>query len=158
MKRPAIRKTRRAGLSLIEVMIAIVVLAVLVVGSSSFMYHTRATLAHEGRKRIAMEIANARLEEIRALPTATITNLVPRTGIHHLTRNAAGGWALDATAPENVTRNGVTYKLNTQISHVDGYLMDMETTVIYAVRPDGAGKDFVTLRTYYLPPGIDYFP
>ena len=65
---------RLAGATLVEVMVGVVLLVVIALAGASYMYHSRVTLGVQKAHRIAVELANAQLETIRALPYGAITN------------------------------------------------------------------------------------
>jgi hypothetical protein len=140
-------------------MFAAVILVFIAIGGAAFMIHSRVTIVDQGRKRVAIELANRRLEEIRAMPVnglGGITNLVPAAGAHSLSRTG-GGWQVDAAPYENVTLDGVTYRLETTVEYIDTYMLELQATVLM---PDGAAypaKDAVSVRTYYVP-DVQYYP
>ena len=60
------RDNARGGGTLVEVMIAAVVLMVIALAGGAFLYHGRANVAIQKNKRVALEVANSRLEDLRA--------------------------------------------------------------------------------------------
>jgi prepilin-type N-terminal cleavage/methylation domain-containing protein len=67
----------RAAFTLVEVMLAALVLAVLAIGGAALMYRGRADMVRQQYKRAAIECANARLEVLtRGLPYATVAGWV----------------------------------------------------------------------------------
>ena len=55
---------RRRGATLIEVMLASVILAILALAGSAFVYRSRADIALQKNRRVAIELANSRLEKL----------------------------------------------------------------------------------------------
>lgn len=55
---------RASGFSLIEVMVAVVVLSVLVVGSAAIIYQAGGTIAIQNNRRAAISVASGRLEQL----------------------------------------------------------------------------------------------
>ncbi|NQU40780.1 MAG: prepilin-type N-terminal cleavage/methylation domain-containing protein [Lentisphaerae bacterium] len=54
----------RRGATLIEVMLASIILAILALAGSAFVYRSRADIALQKNRRVAVELANDRLEEL----------------------------------------------------------------------------------------------
>ena len=54
----------RSGATLVEVMLASVVLAVLALAGGAFIYRSRGEIGLQKSRRVAVELANARLEEL----------------------------------------------------------------------------------------------
>jgi Tfp pilus assembly protein PilV len=63
----AVRGTPSAAASLVEVMVASIVLLVGVLGAFTYFVYSRSSLNVEAHRRIAAEIAHSRLEELRAV-------------------------------------------------------------------------------------------
>ena len=103
---PTGRRFASQGLTLIEVLIATFIIGVVVVGLFSlFILAMRS--AQEGERRVAaIALANERMEMIRNLP---FVNVGTQGGI------PAG----DISQAENITRNGTSYTVKTEIRHVD---------------------------------------
>jgi prepilin-type N-terminal cleavage/methylation domain-containing protein len=58
------RARLRAGATLIEVMLASVILAVIALAGGAFIVRSRADIALQKNRRVAVELVNARLEEL----------------------------------------------------------------------------------------------
>lgn len=68
---------RIAGATLIEIMIASVILAVVALAGGAFVVRSRADIALQKNRRVAVELANARLEEMMYdWPFADVANMV----------------------------------------------------------------------------------
>jgi Tfp pilus assembly protein PilE len=83
----------RAGIGLVEVMVGCLILGVLAVTAASYVYHTSRRLTLNRNCTAAMVAMNSRLEELRAMEFATLTNqLAPSTviinGITTVTSNS----------------------------------------------------------------------
>lgn len=76
-----IREANRAGFSLLEVMVALLVLGVLAIGGASMIMRTGETVARQRLKRVAIEAANRRIEEVRATYNYDI-NALPPDGLY----------------------------------------------------------------------------
>ncbi len=80
-----------AGFTLLEIMVAILLLAVLAIGGAAALYRTGGSIQAQGNKRIAVELANKVLEEEKATPyldivtspssdeTSTVVDGIPHT-------------------------------------------------------------------------------
>jgi len=62
----------RRGVSLVEVMVSIVILAVVVLGAAAFFSTSRKTIERAAEQRTATQIASDRLEQARATGYATV--------------------------------------------------------------------------------------
>ncbi len=157
---PGVRERR--GMTLVEVMIAMVILAFLVLGGSSFMTNSRKSILLQGRKRIATEIANARMEEIRAMPVVaapghfSITNYVRWSAsappVIYVTKTA-GAWAFSTNTVtlEVVDLNGFQYKLRTRVRYVSRFMMELETKCDFGPGAQIADNFAVSNVTRYIP-------
>lgn len=56
------KKTNKSGFSLIEIMVALLLLLVLLIGGSMVLYETGADVQVYGNKRVALELARTELE------------------------------------------------------------------------------------------------
>ncbi|MBW2514685.1 MAG: prepilin-type N-terminal cleavage/methylation domain-containing protein [Deltaproteobacteria bacterium] len=65
-------KKLRAGFSLLEVLLAALIIAILVIGGSAVLHQTGSSVVVAGKKRIALAIANQRMELARANPYISI--------------------------------------------------------------------------------------
>lgn len=88
-----IRGKRRGGFSLIEILIAVVVLAVLAVGGAVLMPRAGASVTVQKNKRAALYAAEQRLEQLRAQPYCNI--------------NDGSFGSVSSTPDETVAVNGV---------------------------------------------------
>lgn len=62
------------GISLLEVLIATVLLSILATQVAAFMARGRVAILEEGRKRTAIHLAQTELEKFESLPTALMTS------------------------------------------------------------------------------------
>ncbi len=116
-----VRNSNGAGLTLVEVMIAIVILTVMALGSAAFLYHSQVGIFYQGNKRVALEAANSRLEEIRASQYNDINDIMPNDyAIHYLSPDLSGNWALTDNDPEETKNiNGITLPIVTKVRYMD---------------------------------------
>jgi len=54
------------GFTLLEMMVAIIIFAVVMIGGLSFFVYGRSDISREGHRRAALELASQRLEELKA--------------------------------------------------------------------------------------------
>lgn len=69
-------QTEQRGGTLIEVMTVCALLAVLAIAAVTVLHQTGSGLALEQQRRIALALANSRLEELRSAPYAELTALI----------------------------------------------------------------------------------
>ncbi len=110
---------RRAGATLVEVMVASVVLAILALGVAASMALARGKTNVQRDHRSALELANARMEELRAAGY----NEVKPTSLNYTTYYLAkttSVWTISAGDPnERVLLNNQLRPLRTTVQYVD---------------------------------------
>lgn len=150
----AIRRARR-GATLVEVMIACVVLMVMAVGGAAYLYQSCTTLAAQRNKRIALEAGNARVEEIRATRYTDLKNLLTVDYAVHYLRRVAGAWQVSSGDPnETVNINGTSLPMTTtvQFLDIDGGVSSYDGLAVTVSTAYRAGiADRVILRSIYAP-------
>ncbi|MCF7864074.1 MAG: prepilin-type N-terminal cleavage/methylation domain-containing protein, partial [Kiritimatiellales bacterium] len=81
------KSKNKSGFSLIEVMVAALLLAVLAIGGAAVMYQTGGNIQIQGNKRIALELANEVLERYQSMEykdiPASDTDTISVDGIPH---------------------------------------------------------------------------
>ena len=138
---------QKCGFTLVEVMVAIAILTVMALGSAAFLYHSRVGIFYQGNKRVALEAANSRLEEIRASQYNDINDIMTNDYYIHYLSGQVGNWALaDSDPGETKNINGRTLPIVTKVRYMDidggtdsydyiwitvstGYRADIEDTV-----------------------------
>jgi type II secretory pathway pseudopilin PulG len=145
----------QTGSTLVEVMIACLILMIVAVAGAAYMYQSRATLAFQRNKRIALETGNARLEEIRATTYTNLQSLLTTDYNLHYLKKAGATWQVSNADPgETASINGLSLPLTTTVQYkdVDGgansydYLL---VTVSIAYRQ--SINDPIILRSVYSP-------
>lgn len=111
---------RRSGGTLVEIMIAVLILMVLAVAGGSYLAESRGTLAVQRNKASALAAASGRLEALRGTRYSTLTNLVAvGSGVRYLRWNA-GAWVVNNSDPgETVTISGMNLPIQTAVQYVD---------------------------------------
>ena len=66
------KHSRSAGFSLVEVMLAALILVVLALGGGAILRQSGSTVAIQKNKRVAIEIANRQLERLRTAPSLSV--------------------------------------------------------------------------------------
>jgi len=82
---------RKAGFSLVEIMVSILILVVLALGGSAVLYQTGGDIQVVGNKRVALELAKIEMEgllaanydTLRARAVAADPEILSRTEIHN---------------------------------------------------------------------------
>ena len=126
------------GFTLIETVIALFVALVVAFGAVSlFLFSINFNAGASDRAR-ALAIAQRRLETLRSLPYASVTN----------TNSTVSFDDGSATGPNPDRR---TFAITTQIENTAGVSNSRQKTITVTVRPNNAGRwssGAVTLRTY----------
>ena len=118
----------RKGFTIIECLISILLLAIVMVGGMAFYFDSTGHLAGATHKRIAAELANAKLEELKNIGYGNLTNGETSTSL-----NITAG----INGLQNVTIVGTAYK---------------EVSVqMFWNEPNKAGTQNVTISTYIAP-------
>jgi type II secretory pathway pseudopilin PulG len=146
--------TGAAGTTLIEVLMAVLLLALLAVAGGAHLYHARAIVATQRNRLLALELTTSRLEQIRASRPAAIEP--PGPGLYYLEPTLTD-WAISTDDPgETVTLNHHVYPIQSTIEWQDLNLQPgvasnkyLQITVTTAYRPEN--DEAVTLSTFYAP-------
>jgi Tfp pilus assembly protein PilV len=129
-------------------MIAIVILMVMALGSAGFLYHSQAGISTQGNKRVALEAASSRLEEIRASDYNDIKPPENNYDVYYLS-GQVGDWTLADNDPgETRNINGKTLPIVTKVRYIDSYNY-VQITVSTGYRT--GINDMVTLETFRFP-------
>jgi prepilin-type N-terminal cleavage/methylation domain-containing protein len=142
------------GFTLVEVMVAIVILMVMALGSAAFLYHSQVGISTQGNKRVALEAASSRLEEIRASQYDSIKPPANNYNVYYLS-GQAGDWTLAENDPgETRNINGKTLPIVTKVRYMDinggpDSYDYVQITVSTGYRTDI--NDMVTLETFRFP-------
>lgn len=112
-------KSRRRGTSIVEVMIAMVILAVLVIAAGAYLVHVQTTIALQRNKRTAIEVATARLEAIRADRYERIRPPVEDYEKYYIS-GSPGAWIVSDSDPEEtVSIRGMERPMLSTVQFVD---------------------------------------
>ncbi len=120
MRRASQTPTSRCGATLVEVLVACVILAVIAIGTAACLYLARGATTVQRDRRAALNVANSRLEEIRSAPYGSVarTNVASYT-VYYLDR-IGGTWHMSATDPGETVRIGAALRpLTTTAQLVD---------------------------------------
>jgi Tfp pilus assembly protein PilV len=140
---------RQAGTTLIEVMMGVMLLAVVSLCSSLLLSRTHTILAQQAGRRVAVHLADARVEALRASPYQSVFQLASNATVY--VRAAPGGWIASAGDPQEVAVvAGRTYGVTTRLTAVDldGVALRTDCLLVeVSVRPPAGAQ--VALSTYY---------
>jgi len=138
----------KRGASLLEVLLALVIVLIVAIGGGAFVYYSTGAVGVERNKRAALEVANARLEEMKA---RDYEDIIPReTEDPYLPIYDYEEHIIE----ETVSINGVDRPMDTTVQYVDvdggtpsyDYLL-VTVDVDYSSNSSGV----VTLQTYIGP-------
>lgn len=137
---------------------ATVLLAVIAIAGGSYLYQSRAGVSIQRNKRIAFEIANSRIEDVRA---SNYDDVKPSPGngfsIRYLTPPATPGnpWNVTASNPnETVNINGLSLPITTTVQYMDvdgGSATRDYLRIVVNVGYRLNSAERVTLETFYAP-------
>lgn len=120
MRRALQTPTSRSGATLVEVLMACVILAVIAVGTAACLYLARGGTTVQRDHRSALELANSRLEEVRSAPYTSVarTNVLSYA-VYYLDR-IGGTWHMSAVDPGETVKVGATTRpMTTTAQFVD---------------------------------------
>lgn len=109
----------KSGMTLVEVLIASVILLVIATGAGSYMYGSRRDAGLQRLKRVAVEVANARLELVRG---SGYDNVKPTTqSFAAIYLNGTSGTLVRGSSNPNETFSvhGVVLPIVTTVQYVD---------------------------------------
>ena len=139
----------RKGFTIIECLISILLLAITLAGGMAFYFYSTGYLAAATHRRIAAELANARLEEIKNAGYANLPEPAPA---------APGLWDdpdVPGVPPEPVTISGLTGQQEVYVRDIDinGGGTDYKQVEVKIIwnEPSRAGSQEVTLDTFIAP-------
>ncbi len=158
---PTSRNKSNAGSSLVEVMIALLIVTVLVLGVAAFIYHGRASVYAQRDRLSVLEFVNGRMELLRAEPYTTVQPPTEDYQTYYLIRNSSGAWVGPRSS---VTREWITinsagagrrrYRMTTTVRYIDvdggtASYDALEFTVAMRYRP--GSTDEIAMSTYRAP-------
>lgn len=124
------RSAFRKGFTLVEVILAILILAVLALGGGAFIYHSRMNLMQQVYKRAAIMSANDKMEWLMRLET------------YDAVKNRIGNVETNSVSLNGSERFGRYYVRTTTVSNGVDNCLDVTVRVQYA-----GPNEVVSLRT-----------
>jgi len=140
----------RSGTTLVEVMVACFILAIMAIGTGAYLHQGQAGIGVQRNRRAALEAASSRLEHIRS---SNYANLEPSNNRPHFVSRRGGKWRLTLNDPnETATVNGVSYPLTTTVRRVRAYSPAREYLVFRVAMGYQRGSgDRIVLETIMAP-------
>ncbi|MBN3037931.1 MAG: hypothetical protein JW869_00775 [Candidatus Omnitrophica bacterium] len=138
---------------MIEIMLAMLLLLILALGGAAYIYHSIGYIGIMGTKRLALEVANSRLETMR---TAGFDNIKPLSldyDVHYIDHSSSA-WAVSTADPdETVDIKGISLPITTTVQYVDEDPTDGIDSYDYLLASVSVGfrvnsSEQVTLTTY----------
>ena len=144
----------RSGASLIEVLVACLILAIVAIATAACLYQSRAQASIQRNRRTAMEFANARLEALRNAPY-TVIQPPTQTYTAYYLDDITGSWRVSASDQgETVTLSGRSLPMTTTVQYMDAdggaASYDCLRITVHVWYRDGA-NDVVRLQTIRSP-------
>lgn len=136
-------RAQRSGFSLLEVMIALLLLSVMTIGGAAMMMHSGETLAYQENKRAAIEAANRRMELIRST-ASTYFNGLNVGQKYWLEYNGTVLVTSGSNPNENILINGSSMPITTEVMKIE--------------RTKSSGQSYAAVEVYLLTVTVDYRP
>jgi hypothetical protein len=131
VKGPAVN-SGAGGSTLVEVLLAALLLTTLILAGASFLYQSRTTVGVQRNRRMAIAFASSRLEDLRASRYGEIT---PQFGERDFIARNGTNWVHSESDPGEVARiNGIGMPTATVVEYLD-------------IEKDGNSRDAVRIRT-----------
>ena len=97
------------GFTLVEVLVALFIIALVILGGGMFFFYGRVTIVREAHRRAAVLVASQRLEELKAAEWDDIASYDPTYSLYYISHS--NGWAKDLgklidTVPGDVLPDG----------------------------------------------------
>jgi prepilin-type N-terminal cleavage/methylation domain-containing protein len=153
----------KSGFTLIEVLISALIIGILVIGGAAALHHAGSSVAINGKKRIALAIANQRMELARANPYIAIApGKYDEDDTYFLIPSKTDPNTLVVSVDDSfrtIKVGDITYKMRTKVlrhSKNAGTIgFDTEALQItVSVEYRSSTGDRVELTTLLLPPGV----
>jgi len=139
---------------MVEVLTAMVILATLAVGMGGYLFMNQAALSLQRDKRVALEIANGRMEELRALSFGSLTAMLPGTNYntHYFYKAGPQTWSNSALPYfESTNVNGAVASMLTGI-RLTGPSNYLDMAVSVSFMRDNNPSNQIALETFYYAP------
>lgn len=145
------RKQPNKGFTLVAVILAIVLIFAIGLGLLMFVSHGLGRVAVDRNRSTALEVANSRLEEMRASGYESIEpGAFGATGLIMIQKNADGdGWEENQADDETVVINGSVRPITTTVQYVVGSLPDSIVEAVVSVGFQENPDERVTLLTHF---------
>ena len=110
----------KAGMTLVEIMVSIVILAVLAIGGASAAHMSRRTIIVQRNRREALGIAHKRLEQLRAFRYEDLAPTTLDYTTYYVVENLSGALLVQTSDPdETVVIHGLDVPIETKLQYVD---------------------------------------
>lgn len=147
-------RRRDLGTTLVEVALAMLLLSIIAVGGGAFLYYSSGSIGLEQDKSAALEMANRRLEELRASAYADISPMPAEDWAPHNIKRSSGNWVIDGVDDETVTINSTAAPITATVQYVDDDPVSASYDYLLAIVRIGyrpGSDDSITLETYISP-------
>ncbi len=154
-------KTKRNndGMTLVEVVVSIVILAVLAIGGASSAHMSRRTIVVQRNRREALGLAHERLERLRAIHYNVLAPTTLDYTSYYVSDDGSGGLVVQAADPgETVVIHGLDVPIETRLQYadIDGGTVSFDGLLLsVSVGYHQKESDRVELETFYANSG-DY--
>jgi len=138
---------RQRGTTLVEILVSCVLLAVLAIAGMTALCETGGGLAIQKNRRIALGLANSRLEELRTVPYTALTALISKNYNTNSIGKVGGQFTLSPGETVSICGKPMSMTTTIQYADVDGGTSTYDyLRMTSSVQYHGA-NDQVTLQT-----------
>jgi prepilin-type N-terminal cleavage/methylation domain-containing protein len=146
-----LNNSEQKGFTLVELMLVIVILLLMLIAGGAFILYSSSRIAIERNKRVAVEVANSRLELMRTSPFDDIKPTTLDYNIHYL-EDQSGTWVVSGSDPgETVNINGITVPITSTVQYIDEPPADGNYDYLWTIVDVGYrvnAPERVSLETY----------
>jgi prepilin-type N-terminal cleavage/methylation domain-containing protein len=141
----------KRGGTLIEVMMACVVLAVIAMAGGAYVYQSMGTLALHRDRSVAVAMANSRMEELRNTPFSDLTNIsgFVTSGTNWIKRLGSGWVKTTASEYDSFGLGAYSGQLRAGLQFTN--IVVPFDAMIMTVQATYRTPDYVSLTTIYAP-------
>jgi type II secretory pathway pseudopilin PulG len=149
-------RSGRIGTTLIEVMLALLILTIVALGVASYIYYSRASVYAQRDRLSVLELVVGRLEQLRADAIDDVSPPSENYTLYYMVWNDADGdWDFSTSeTDETITVNSRPYLMTTTVQYedIDGGSASYDILhFVVSMQYRTGSDDVIALRTYRAP-------
>ena len=114
-----LRGCRRRGTTLVEVLLSVLIIGILAVAGVSYMAHAGAESGRQRLRRVALEVADGRMEDLRGAKYDHVKPTAHDYNLRYL-RKSGASWLQSSSNPAETTNvNHHVYPITTTVRYLD---------------------------------------